>query len=57
MDILGTMKKISTLSKRVDDALAIKQNIEELQEKVSALVEHLQRLERMLKAFKGEKRD
>lgn len=57
MDILGTLKSISTLSKRVDDALAIKQNIEELQEKVSALVEHLQRLERMLKAFKGEKRD
>lgn len=57
MDILGTLKKISTLSKRVDDALAIKQNIEELQEKVSALVEHLQRLERLLKKFKGGKDD
>lgn len=57
MNVFETLKKISTLSKRVDDALAIKQNIEELQEKVSALVEHLQRLERMLKAFKGEKRD
>lgn len=55
MDILGTLKSISTLSKRVDDALAIKQNIEELQEKVSALVEHLQRLERMLKNFRGGK--
>ncbi len=57
MNVFETLKSISTLSKRVDDALAIKQNIEELQEKVSALVDHLQRLERMLKAFKGEKRD
>ena len=57
MDIIGTLKSISTLSKRVDDALEIKQAVEDLQKTVSELVEHLQRLERLLKAFKGEKHD
>ena len=30
MDIIGTLKQISTLSKRVDDALEIKQAVEKI---------------------------
>lgn len=57
MDIIGTLKSISTLSKRVDDALEIKQAVEDLQKTVSELVEHLQRLERLMAKFKGGKND
>lgn len=57
MDIIGTLKQISTLSKRVDDALEIKQAVEDLQKAVSALVERLQGLERLLAKFKGGKND
>jgi len=57
VDIIGTLKQISTLSKRVDDALEIKQAVEELQKTVSELVERLKGLERLLAKFKGEKHD
>ena len=57
MDIIGTLKQISTLSKRVDDALEIKQAVEELQKTVSELVERLKGLERLLAKFKGGKND
>jgi ABC-type transporter Mla subunit MlaD len=57
MDIFGTLKNVATLSKRVDDALEIKQAVEELQKTVSALVEQLQGLERLLAKFKGGKCD
>ena len=57
MDIIGTLKSISTLSKRVDDALEIKQAVEDLQKTVSELVERLKGLERLLAKFKGGKND
>lgn len=57
MDIIGTLKSISTLSKRVDEAIEIKQAVEELQKTVSELVERLKGLEPLLKAFKGGKCD
>jgi hypothetical protein len=57
MDIIGTLKSISTLSKRVDDALEIKQAVEDLQKTVSALVERLQGLECLLAKFKEGKND
>ena len=57
MDIIGTLKKLPTLSKRVDEAMEIKTAVEELQGTVSALIERLQALDRLLKAFKGGIRD
>ena len=57
MDIIGTLKQISTLSKRVDDALEIKQAVEDLQKAVSALIGQIERLERLLEKFWGEKND
>lgn len=57
MDIIGTLKSISTLSKRVDDALEIKQTVEDLQKTVSELVERLKGLERLLAKFKEGKND
>lgn len=53
MDLLGTLKSISTLSRRVDEAMEIKQAVEELQGTVSALMEQLKGLERLLAQFKG----
>lgn len=53
MDIIGTLKNLSTLSKRVDEAMEIKTAVEELQGTVSALIEQLQALERLLAQFKG----
>lgn len=57
MDIIGTLKQISTLSKRVDDALEIKQAVEDLQKTVSALIGQIEGLERLLAKFKGGKND
>ena len=55
MDILGTLKNISTLSKRVDEALKIKQAVEKLEKTASELVEQIKGLERILAQFKGGK--
>ena len=57
MDIIGTLKQISTLSKRVDDALEIKQAVEDLQKAVSVLIGQIEGLERLLAKFKGGKND
>lgn len=57
MDIIGTLKSISTLSKRVDDALEIKQAVEDLQKTVSALIGQIEGLERLLAKFKEGKND
>ena len=57
MDIIGTLKSLSTLSKRVDEAMEIKAAVEELQGTVSALLEQLHALERLLAQFKGGKSD
>ena len=57
MDIIGTLKQISTLSKRVDDALEIKKAVEDLQKTVSALIGQIEELERLLAKFKGGKND
>ena len=57
MDFIGTLKSISTLSKRVDEAIEIKQAVEDLQKTVSELVERLNGLERLLAKFKGGKND
>ena len=57
MDIIGTLKNLSKLSKRVDEAMEIKTAVEELQGTVSALIEQLQALERLLAQFKGGKSD
>ena len=57
MDIIGTLKTLSTLSQRVDEAIEIKQAVEELQGTVSALLEQLHALERLLAQFKGGRQD
>ena len=57
MDILGTLKNVATLSKRVDEALEIKQAVEKLEKTASELVEQIQGLEKVLAQFKGVKHD
>lgn len=57
MDIIGTLKSISTLSRRVDEAIEIKQAVGELQKTVSALIGQIEWLERLLAKFKGGKND
>lgn len=57
MDIIGTLKSISTLSKRVDEALEIKQAVERLEKTASELVEQIKGLERIVAQFKGGKHD
>lgn len=57
MDIIGTLKNVATLSKRVDDALEIKQAVEALQKTVSALIGQIEGLERLLEKIKGGKHD
>ena len=57
MDIIGTLRNVRDLSRKVDEALALKQAVEDLQETVSALMEQLKGLERLLAQFKGGKRD
>ena len=57
MDIIGTLRNVRDLSRKVDDALALKEAVEDLQETVSALMEQLKGLERLLAQFKGGKSD
>ena len=57
MDIIGTLKSISTLSKRVDEALEFKQTVEKLEKTASELVEQIKGLEKVLAQFKGAKHD
>ena len=57
MNIIGTLRNVRDLSLKVDEALALKQAVEDLQETVSALMEQLKWLERLLAQIKGVKRD
>ena len=57
MDILGTLKNVATLSRRVDEALEIKQAVERLEKTAAELIEQIKGLEMVLARFKGGKHD
>ncbi len=57
MNVFETLKNVSELSRKVDEAVEIKRAVEELQATIAELMKLLQGLECLLKKFKGGKCD
>lgn len=57
MIVFETLKKVSDLSRKVDEAVEIKRVVEELQATIAELMKLLQGLERLLKKLNGGKCD